>query len=78
MAGFLPVIESTKSSLHSWAMSLRSFPSSRDAHFCFTSGFSAWSKGGEKSGHHLSDKSNYGVRGRERGLSRQPLTHLKG
>ena len=41
MAGFFPVIESTKSSRHSWAMSFRSFPRSREAHFCFTSGFSA-------------------------------------
>ncbi len=44
MAGFLPVMERTKSSLHSWAMSFLNFPSSLDAHFCFTSGFSAWKK----------------------------------
>ena len=40
MAGFLPVMERTKSSRHSWVMSFRSFPNSRDAHFCFTSTFS--------------------------------------
>ena len=44
MAGFLPVIERTKSSRHSWAMSFRSFPRSLEAHFCFTSGFSAYKK----------------------------------
>ena len=42
MAGFLPVMERTKSSRHSWAMSFRSFPRSREAHFCFTSTFSDW------------------------------------
>ncbi len=41
MAGFFPVMERTKSSRHSWAMSFRSFPSRRLAHFCFTSSFSA-------------------------------------
>lgn len=41
MAGFLPVMESTKSSRHSWAMSFRNFPRRREAHFCFTSTFSA-------------------------------------
>ena len=41
MAGFFPVMDSTKSSLHSWAMSFRSFPNNRLAHFCFTSAFSA-------------------------------------
>lgn len=40
MAGFLPVMLSTKSSRHSCVMSLRSLPSRRLAHFCFTSGFS--------------------------------------
>ena len=44
MAGFLPVMERTKSSRHSWAISFRSFPSRREAHFCFTSTFSAWKK----------------------------------
>ena len=42
IAGFFPVMERTKSSLHSWAMSFLSFPRSREAHFCFTSGFSAY------------------------------------
>jgi len=41
MAGFLPVMLSTKSSRHSCAMSFLNLPSKRDAHFCFTSGFSA-------------------------------------
>ena len=40
MAGFLPVMLKTKSSRHSCVMSLRSLPSRRLAHFCFTSGFS--------------------------------------
>lgn len=44
MAGFLPVMLSTKSSLHSCVMSFRNFPNSRDAHFCFTSTFSFWNK----------------------------------
>ena len=42
IAGFFPVIDNTKSSRHSWAMSFLSFPSSLLAHFCFTSDFSAW------------------------------------
>ena len=50
MAGFLPVMERTKSSRHSWAISFRSFPSRREAHFCFTSTFSAWKKNDVKSG----------------------------
>ena len=44
IAGFFPVIDNTKSSRHSWAMSFRNFPKSLDAHFCFTSGFSAYKK----------------------------------
>jgi len=44
MAGFLPVMERTKSSRHSWAMSFRNLPNSREAHFCLTSGFSAYEK----------------------------------
>ena len=44
MAGFLPVMLSTKSSRHSCVMSLRSLPSRRDAHFCFTSAFSFCNK----------------------------------
>ena len=42
IAGFFPVIDKTKSSRHSWAMSLRSFPSNLLAHFCLTSAFSDW------------------------------------
>lgn len=38
----LPVMLWTKSSRHSCVMSLRNFPSRRDAHFCLTSGFSFW------------------------------------
>ena len=44
IAGFFPVIDRTKSSRHSWAMSFRNFPNSLDAHFCFTSGFSAYKR----------------------------------
>lgn len=44
MAGFLPVMLSTKSSLHSCVMSFLSLPNSLDAHFCFTSTFSFWNR----------------------------------
>ena len=40
----LPVIDNTKSSRHSWAMSFRSFPSNLLAHFCLTSAFSDWKR----------------------------------
>ena len=42
IGGRLPVTLKTKSSRHSWLMSFRSFARRRDAHFCFTSGFSFW------------------------------------
>lgn len=46
---FFPVIPYTKSSRHSCVMSFLSFPSKREAHFCFTSIFSFchWKGGGK-------------------------------